>query len=220
MLDVVGPDGVAGSALEADEETVTGLDAPMSPGERYWVTSPHGDLFLVEAAEGERCPEVRVRLDSLATTAANAVDYATVVAARLQALLKGPVHDRVVDRPLDPRAPEHVAIEASEEPDGFWVRTRGLEKYGRPELEVYGVAADERDAAMHAMRRVSSHLTSGGTIEPGRTLGLGSVRLVAREGERNREHWGDTVVLELVDLDPAGHSRETGTGFGHRGWVE
>ena len=39
-----------GSPLEAEEETMTGLESPMPVGGRYWVTSPRGDLFAVAVA--------------------------------------------------------------------------------------------------------------------------------------------------------------------------
>jgi hypothetical protein len=50
-------------------------------------------------------------------------------------------------------------------------------------------------------------------------LGVGSAWLVAREGERNRERWGDAVVLELVDVDASGELRETGSSLGRREWL-
>jgi hypothetical protein len=215
MSAVVGPRGLAGAALEATEETMSGLDAPMTPGSHYWVTSPAGDLFHVEARDGD----LRILLDALASLPAIALEYAVALAGRLQELVGGRIRDETTGRELVPTAPEHVVVESVENSDGLWIRTRGLAKFGRPELEVYGVARDDRTAAVAAMERVAVHLAAGGTIEPGRTLGVGAARLVAREGERNRGSWGDTVVLELVDVDVSGDSLETGRVLGRRDWL-
>jgi hypothetical protein len=219
MNAIVGPGALDGSALEAREETMTGLDVPMTPGSSYWVTSPAGDLFRVDVGEGERCPEVAVRLDAIASDASRALDYATAIATRVHDLVRGPVRDEATGRELDVHSPEHVIVESESERDGIWVRTRGLSQYGRPELEVYGVDTDDRDAAETAMRRLVTHLAAGGSIEPGRRIGVGAVQLVAREGERNRDRWGDAVVLELVDVDVTGHSTEAGAGLGRRDWL-
>jgi hypothetical protein len=146
-------------------------------------------------------------LDALAGLPSVAVDYATRVAARVRDLTGGAVD-------LEP-----FAIEVSAEPDGLWLRTRGLVRFGRPEIEVYGVAPDDGSAAEAALGRVAAFVAGGGTIEPGRMLGVGASRLVAREGERNRERWGDTVVLELVDVDPSGEPQESGRSLGRREWL-
>ena len=206
---------VDGAALEATEETMSGLDVPIAPGSRYWVTSPAGDLFHVEARERD----VRVRLDTLASLPAIALEYAVAVAARLRELVGGRIRDETTGRDLVPSAPEHIVVESTEDRDGLWIRTRGLAKSARPELEVYGVARDDRTAAVAATERVAVHLAAGGTIEPGGMLGVGAARPVACEGERNRGSWGDTVVLELVDVDATGDSLETGRVLGRRDWL-
>src|SRR2546425_175358 len=161
MSAIVGPRGVDGAALEATEETMSGLDVPIASGSQYWVTSPAGDLYHVEAHGSD----VRVELDTLASLPAIALEYAVAVAARLQELVGGRIRDETTGRELVPSAPEHVVVESADDGDGLWIRTRGLVKFARPELEVYGVARDEREAAVVAMERVAVHLAAGGTIE-------------------------------------------------------
>jgi hypothetical protein len=201
MLNVVGPSGVPGSALDAIDETLTGLELPMAPGDAYWVTSPGGDLFRVDVGESD----VTVRLDSLTGSPRRAFDYASSVAERVAELAGGSVD-------LEP-----VTVEAEDQADGVWLRTRGLVRFGVPELEVYGIRPLEQAAAQAALRRVAAHLAGGGTIEPGRKLGFDDALLVAREGERNRDYWGGTVVLELVDVDADGDVRDRGRGRGRSG---
>ncbi len=80
-----GRDGaVNGSALVAEDETMSGVDVPMEAGDRYWVTAPDSDLFEVRVDEHE----VVIELDARATTEEACERYGRALADRLESLLR------------------------------------------------------------------------------------------------------------------------------------
>ena len=158
---------------------------------------------------------VMVSLVERGQNLAQDVLYVTRLADRVSLLADGCVNDLMsfryfgsgswrVEQPaqeVDVR--EHVLVHAETgEPEGIWVHTHGLLKFGRPELEIYGVPREMGEKACSAMLGMMAYVVSGPLIRPGETVGDPEVPLKAREGTRNRErHWGDSPVLELVDVD-------------------
>lgn len=68
---------------------------------------------------------------------------------------------------------DHILLLNSPEPDGkAWLHTRGLRKFGRPELSVHGVGSDEFDAVKKMLDRFINFQALGGVIEEGREIQL------------------------------------------------
>lgn len=65
---------------------------------------------------------------------------------------------------------DHVILLISEEPEGLWLHTRGLRKFGRPELSVRGVGAEEEGMVKKMLDRFISFQALGGVIEEGREV--------------------------------------------------
>jgi hypothetical protein len=78
---------------------------------------------------------------------------------------------------------DHVSLLASPEPNGrFWLHTRGMRKFGRPDLSVRGVAEDQRDAVQKMIDRFINYQALGGVIEPGRPVAMSGLQDVYRPG--------------------------------------
>jgi nucleoid-associated protein YgaU len=110
---------------------------------------------------------------------------------------------------IEPR--EHVTVHLVDEGDTLWVHTHGLVKFGRPELELYGVPKDLSEVAYAFVMDTGGYVIDGPVIAPGNTLGDPSAPLSAREGTREREHWQGTTVVEL-------HGRAGSPADGLRAW--
>jgi tryptophan synthase alpha chain len=68
---------------------------------------------------------------------------------------------------FEPNAPNvrrHVVILVSEDKDGFWLHTRGMRKFARPDLSIRSVPAAQRDAAIELLNR---HIEAQGAGQPG-----------------------------------------------------
>jgi hypothetical protein len=143
------------------------------------------------------------------------VIFATHVAQRLALLGDGVVMDTGAFRFFGPEGwpvPEpnpdfdirkHVQIHTV--PDLHWFHTHGLIKFGRPELEIYDVPSELEMVAFATLLDIAQYVATSELIEPGQTAGDPSQPFYARAGTKNREdHWGDTSVLELVDVDHRG----------------
>ena len=103
---------------------------------------------------------------------------------------------------------EHVQIHI--ETDSRWFHTHGLIKFGRPEMEIYGVPPELDDTAFATLLDISHYVITSAVIEPGQTCGDPSQPFYAREGSKEREHWNGVSVLELVDLDESGEPVSSG----------
>ncbi len=77
---------------------------------------------------------------------------------------------REVFAPDAPDAAVHIAFLASQEPDGLWLHTRGLRKFGRPDLSMRGLVEDEMEAAASVLERFASFFVAGGHLEEGREV--------------------------------------------------
>lgn len=80
-------------------------------------------------------------------------------------------------RLFEPAAPvphEHVIILETPDDgaDTAWVHTRGLRKFGRPDLSVRGVGSDQRERIVELINHFVEHLAGGGTILDGEQVTL------------------------------------------------
>jgi hypothetical protein len=141
--------------------------------------------------------------------------FATKLAKRLASLGDGIVMDGAayrffaaegwpVENPMegfDTREHVHIHIEG----DTGWFHTHGLAKFGRPELEIYAVPDELTGIAYATLFDIAQYCITTAMIEPGQTCGDPDQPFHARVGSKNRkDHWNDTVVLELVDVDERG----------------
>jgi hypothetical protein len=102
---------------------------------------------------------------------------------------------------------------------GSWIHTHGLRKFGRPELEVYDVRNELAPATSWLFLDLASYLVDGALIRPGETLGDPKRPVGIRIGARDREHWEEIPVLELVDVDDAG-MQARGAARGLAAWAD
>lgn len=71
---------------------------------------------------------------------------------------------------------EHVVILVSEETDGtHWFHTRGLRKFGRPDLSIHGAPASYQEAVVDMFNRFIEFQAFGGVIENGEEVRLSSL---------------------------------------------
>lgn len=188
------------------------VDAALRPEREIW---PHVGLddVLGERLSAARV-DVRVQwLEGGEAPLAEDVLYGTRLADRLASLATGVVLDIAafrafgpagwrVDDPvgeLDPR--EHITIHSVGEDGGTWLHTHGLVKFARPDVEIYGVPDELVDGVAGRLNDLALYVMQGALVRPGETVGDVDAPLRAVESGRDREHWGDTVVLELVDAD-------------------
>lgn len=67
--------------------------------------------------------------------------------------------------PKPPQLRKHVVILVSEEPDGsIWLHTRGMRKFGRPDLSVHRVPPEQQNAFVECLNRFILLQIDGGTI--------------------------------------------------------
>jgi hypothetical protein len=125
-----------------------------------------------------------------------------------------------VDDPLDELDPrEHVTLHVVGEGDEpRWIHTHGLVKFGRPEFEVYDVPPELAGAAAPGFLDLAGHVMRGALVEPGQTVGDPAVPIGVQIGGRNRLHWVDSPVLELVDVRD-GVRAKRGAEVGLRAWL-
>ena len=162
--------------------------------------------------------DVNVVLTSPGQSVAETVLDATKRAAALAEAADGCVRDLFafrffgpdtwrVEEPIgDIDVREHIILHTvpMEDDGSFWIHTHGLVKFGRPEFEIYDLSAGMEEGAAIALNDMGQYVALGALISPNETVGDQAVPLHARVGEREREHWEDIPVLELVDVDEAG----------------
>jgi hypothetical protein len=70
----------------------------------------------------------------------------------------------------------HIMILISEEEDGTeWFHTRGMRKFGRPDLSVHHVSNDLRDGMVELLNRFIDYQAFGGMIEEGQEINMRSM---------------------------------------------
>ena len=78
--------------------------------------------------------------------------------------------------PAQPLPHRHVLILTSPEPDGtHWLHTRGMRKFGRPDLSVRGVPATHRAAAKALIDRFIEFQALGGVIGEGQAIRMAAL---------------------------------------------
>jgi hypothetical protein len=97
----------------------------------------------------------------------------------------------------------HVFILTSEEPEGpslTWFHTRGMRKFGRPDLSVHRVPLQHREAVLDLFERFIELQAFGGTIEDGQ-----EIRMKTLPGGMTCRHAGEpddpdfnTVHVEIA----------------------
>jgi hypothetical protein len=66
---------------------------------------------------------------------------------------------------------EHVVILVSDESPGVrWLHTRGMRKFGRPDLSIHGVGSDHYDDVVDLLNRFIELQAFGGVIEDGQEI--------------------------------------------------
>jgi hypothetical protein len=165
--------------------------------------------------------QVILQMETPGKEAREAVIFATRLAQRLAALGDGIVMDSSGFRffgpqgwPVEDPMPEfdareyvHVHIEA----ESRWFHTHGLIKFGRPELEIYDVPSEMDHVAYATLLDIAQYVITTAMVEPGQTCGDPNQPFYAREGTKNQDdHWNETAVLELVDVDEQGKPVESG----------
>ncbi|HKV42059.1 MAG TPA: hypothetical protein VJX67_22835 [Blastocatellia bacterium] len=82
-------------------------------------------------------------------------------------------------RIFDPAGPvprHHVVILLSDEPDGtLWVHTRGMRKFGRPDISVRSVDRERLDGAVDLCNRFIEYQAFGGRIPEGKEIMMASL---------------------------------------------
>lgn len=109
---------------------------------------------------------------------------------------------------------DFISIAVSEEPGSVWLRARGMIKWGKPDLVVYGVSKKDAHMAATVLNSVASYMASGNEVLPGQTMQLGpGVLTFAAAQERVKDEFFPNGALEVQDLD-------LHTGKGRRGLSE
>jgi hypothetical protein len=76
-----------------------------------------------------------------------------------------------------PSPRQHTVILFSEEPSGNeWFHTRGLRKFGRPDLSIHEVPAELREEVIELFNRFIEYQALGGVIEEGKETKLDLLR--------------------------------------------
>lgn len=81
---------------------------------------------------------------------------------------------------FDPAAPEpieHVSLLAAEEEDGFWLHSRGLRKFGRPDLSVRGLKEEGLDLFAGLFESLIVTLAGGAIIPDGQRMRIGGTKV-------------------------------------------
>ena len=110
------------------------------------------------------------------------------------------------ERIFEPAAPaprHHVVILYSEEehsPELLWVHTRGMRKFGRPDISVQHVGPEYRDAVIDLCERFIEYQAFGGIIPEGQSVRMASLPLggVAHHGGDLDDPDFNNVHVEIV----------------------
>lgn len=77
--------------------------------------------------------------------------------------------------PGEPVPRAHVTVLWSDEPDGRWIHTRGMRKFGRSDVSIRGVPPDSHDAAVDLCNRLIELQALGGVIDDGEEIRMASL---------------------------------------------
>ncbi len=200
-LGVISPGGAMFAA--------TVSDFPLSAGRpEYLRTAWAWPSGRVDEAVAERFDRARIAvmihmLDP-GTDGVAAARYGYALADRVAALANGCTNDFFARRFFAPggwevpdpdpqfEAREHVSLYADPLHDGLWLRTHGIIKFGRPELEIYRVTPETSGRAVETIGNFVDYVVRERPIAPGHTLGNPSRPLLARPGIRHPDYWEGT----------------------------
>lgn len=135
------------------------------------------------------------------------LDFFLAIAHRIASLTGGVVADPVSARYLLPEhvfaipradervdAREHVFIQSRPDGSKLYLFTKGLVKFGQPELEIFGVEPTDYDGAARLMMAAAQGVLLGFLIKSGSDV----AGFEAREGGHNKALWEGIPVLELL----------------------
>jgi hypothetical protein len=74
-----------------------------------------------------------------------------------------------------PNVSRHVVILCSDGPEGRWYHTRGLRKFGRPDLSLHGVPPEYYEGAVELFQRFIQYQAFGGVIAEGQEIRMSSL---------------------------------------------
>jgi hypothetical protein len=146
------------------------------------------------------------------------VAFVAALAERLCELTEGLIYDmdgcrQYAPGQMAPRTPlaaldgfRHVSYHAEkEQPGTLWLHSHGLIKFGRPELELFGVPAERKVEASMVLFYLSQGVLDGTVLKPGDVVGPETMPLKIGPGRNPGGHY-DVPVLELrhgAEGDPA-----------------
>lgn len=79
--------------------------------------------------------------------------------------------------PAEPAVVDHVTFLASDEADGaIWLHTRGLRKFGRPDLSMHGILPHERQSAVDLLQRLVQMMADGAVVPDGQEIRVASLQ--------------------------------------------
>lgn len=78
---------------------------------------------------------------------------------------------------------DHTVVLLSEEPEGTWLHTRGMLKFGRPDLSVRGLSGARVEQMKKVLDRFIGFQALGGVVETGREIMLDGKDTGYRPGE-------------------------------------
>jgi hypothetical protein len=183
------------------------------------VRAAHHDVSLVLRNPGDSVGDTVLEAMKRAVALAEAADGCVNDLFAMRFF--GPDTWRVEEPLAEMDVREHMTLHTVPVEDGgdrFWVHTHGLIKFGRPEFEIYDVPEEMVDGTAIALNDMGQYVATGALISPNETVGDRAVPLHARLGERERGHWEDMPVLELVDVDENGRPGASGAERGLRAW--
>jgi len=68
-------------------------------------------------------------------------------------------------QPKKPQALEQVSVFYSKEESGYWVHTRGMRKFARPDISITAVPESALASAKASVDKLVTHLANGGDVE-------------------------------------------------------
>jgi hypothetical protein len=105
---------------------------------------------------------------------------------------------REIFEPAAPIPRAHVTVLWSDEPDGGggrWLHTRGMRKFGRPDISLRGVPPERHDAALDLCNRFIELQALGGVVQEGE-----EIRLAGLPGGMRCHHAGDLEDPEFNNV--------------------
>lgn len=168
-----------------------------------------------------------LRLTSSEAAAAAALNWALTIARVLLDLTDGILIDLAAQRCqsrdalVPPQADgasadvlRHVAFHnVVWNAESRWLHTHGLQKFGRPELDLVAVPVSLLTEGSTLLREVAASLASGSTLVAGQEIALEDVgAAIAVGAPADEDHQAPFGRLRLYDAEMHGASRSTGIG--------